>query len=816
VVTKKEAIQTNPQASGSRGPERLSGMPRELRYSLETSQALLAFHQEIVAGCNVENPYYTFTGQGENPLFEGELPNGAWVKIGKIGAFTAEEMARITQELAFNYVMAGTMGKDFPKTDPRSNYELLAIFLGGYDHNRLVVAIEARTNQGIKPLASVQAHSGKSPQTLKELFIPPANPTSEVAQKTSSLATLQAFQITQPSPKLEAFLERYGDTREDRIICMSRLFKQDPETMRLLGMNDKGLPWDTMALLGLAIAGHSLPSSLPPELVIYDTARIIQNKLNVLFEMQVLASYDEIKPTPVVTKGILSHHYDNWQTDKILVGYGVVSEYLERALQYLKDRDIRVHFSGLDQYQRAMHQIQEFYPQLSQLPLPMQQAFWEMLSKEPGVKDLDPVRNKPVIIDHHTSKGSSEFLEYSQLAEPDLQPFISGAHELHELFEKMSSTPATKDEAIRFMTNQLLAITNGISVKAIMSLLSANTIIDDIVWLKKELTKHAADAQLIEQESRWIWDPLAQTLCHYIGPEAHRLLARSRLIGLVPFATLEQLSTLKIYCGGASAVAHTLDLLAAAGAANITFYDPGKTDPSNGPRFPAQMGGYPQYGQSKAQVLQGLMQGRNPYGDYRGYLGRVVPTAESQPGPFDITFENLCEDADLLFEVVDNPTIKVGLRQFLRDHYPNLPLIFLADVGSSPFVGLELGATNNPFNQGLSANQVEAMLYPPEMNLKSALSSVYQMLKHNFPAEHVVQFLSVVATLVPFWSQSPISAHESAAVAMKLILGHLSGATVVGENIHPHQAVQTLMPTYTAEQQATLAVLTAQIFRSAS
>lgn len=419
----------------------------------------------------------------------------------------------------------------------------------------------------------------------------------------------------------------------------------------------------------------------------------------------------------------------------------------------------------------------------------------------------------PNIINENTHEGIKQLREVAkQVGSKNIltRPFDWARSELLELFRNLENTPKSSKEILKYQTKNLHQITE-IPKKDIQSLLSSNPISEDLSWMKNQ-TQLLSNSNTIQSDSRWIHNKNTNSLYKYIGPEAHRLLSMSRLLGLIPFTSIDKLRDLKITSAGASAVAMSLDLLACLGAENITFYDGGLVEPSNLPRFPASMGSVDSVGLYKAQALQAVMYGRNPYGNFFGHPGKVLTNPSENP--YDITIKSLIEKSDVFFEVVDNPWAKTALRQWLADNNPEQVLVYLADTAHQPFVGLEKASNNNPFNQHLSEAEIERMadISYASSNPLEALRSVNQMLRHNHPHELQVEFLFVAAGLVPFWSQPPGSARSSADMAAKLITHLVSGRDLSGTNYNTDNIPNSLVPSLNKKQEDTLKKLLLNLF----
>ncbi|MBI2020236.1 hypothetical protein HYS94_02340 [Candidatus Daviesbacteria bacterium] len=446
------------------------------------------------------------------------------------------------------------------------------------------------------------------------------------------------------------------------------------------------------------------------------------------------------------------------------------------------------------------------------------------LRQPPSSSDLDPNSYRPEIIDHHTSSGIDRLAGLiSQCPLPEqnitIRPFLKGVDELISLdgffkraFEDVDFTGSDAIIQVRDQVAQrLIQASQGVIEKSqIDILLTENTLVPDLTTLIQRVSQYSVP-EALEAESKWIWDPLDLTLTKFIGPDAKRTLSASRVLGLIPFDAINRIQTTRFRVLGASVAASTIDLLVALGAEDIVFVDGGLLDPSNEGKMLGDMADFRSNGESKAMILMHQMYKRNPYGSYLGYSGKVVTLDESK-GPYDKTIDELVKDADEVIEVVDSAHMKIYTRFYMQGQYPSTPIGFIADVGSQPFAGREVPSEGNFFHQNLSNEEKQRMemLLAETDKVRIAtegLRSVYQMVRRNFPPEHQLQFLLSSLGMIPFWSQTPISARESAATYAKIFIREVSG-----ENITFDQAPRTLIKELSEEQIRTIQAICKKVF----
>ena len=817
-IEKNSPTPPTQEISSSRTIQSLEGIPRLEMYGPESSDNLVLFHQVIAGHYHVRRPYFEFTDTGEAPLYHQQLPNGLWLKMGPIGSFSAQEIAGYTQELTANYILQGTMGAKFPKEESSQNQALLGIFIGDFDPRRMIVAVEARSEEGRKPVAGVQAHFGQSKLELDEVIDLVSSNSLATIPPRSSLATLQAFQFDPTIPSVGKFLLKNGEVPELAVFCMSRLFKDPSFNQHASPSKTDMSSIDILAFLALAVAGQTVSDGQPALLGIYDTyATRIQGQLVRELGMSAFADESATKTTPAVVNSILRHHYvpEHGGFTKVFVGQVPLNVLVEKALARLQKQGTQIIFPQLSTYRHALTQQGTAYPEIDLLSPSTAIQVWESLFRNEPQTHSNPDTQFPIIFDHHVpadiQRLKKHLTEFPSL-HLEVRPYMTGLEELGELHQSMENTPQTKEGVLDFLVKSLLTLTQGISESELRSLLEANSMVQDIAWLRSQLELHGASPATIERESRLFHDPLSGQYYQYIGEAAHELLTRSRNLGLIPFETLEKLKKLRIVVAGASAVSQFLDLLAAMGANDVTFYDTGYISPSNQSRLNASSAAVAASGEPKVLAQQRAMQGRNPYGHYRGVFGRVIATEAERTRPADMLFRDFVINADYVIEVVDSIKMKQELRVFLMENFPDLPLLFLADVGSDPLVGIEFGREMNPFSQHFTSDEWKTLIELKIESPQSLLTSLYQILRTDIPQDLVMELLALFGGALGFWAQHGISAHETAAIGLKLMLSQLMEKNVAGKNTHSNAAPNTLMPEYSKEHAALINTLVIQLF----
>jgi len=432
----------------------------------------------------------------------------------------------------------------------------------------------------------------------------------------------------------------------------------------------------------------------------------------------------------------------------------------------------------------------------------------ETIVKETSIKD--PMEISPIILDHHTSrdlKAIEKLLPYAKSVSD--RPFKTASKSLIELRNNTQHIPSSEKKLIDMFVNRLLSQVIDIKEDEIRVVVETTTIAADWTEFVNRLHAHANSPEILEEESKWIWDPPTQSLSKLIGPEAYQLMLTSRLIGLVPLSATDHLRSLKIKNAGGSAVAKTLFLLAEMGATDIEFWDPACFDGADIARQPGGAADFQNIGRSKANSLQQVMNGVNPYANFIGHPGKVVATEGEKMGKFDVSFDQFVDGAGLLGEVTEDVKVKAGLRTYLQEHFAKSNLLYVADVAHG-FAGIErFDLKPNLFNNGISIKEAEHMIQNPGEKIRSF---VFMLGKEKFPLEHQLQFLHIATGMMPYLAQMPVSANESSSVAYRLIMGWIMNRDVLGKNYSPSDVPSTLMPQFDSRCVEILEKIMNQVF----
>jgi hypothetical protein len=321
----------------------IAGFERRDYYSESDARNLVARHRQLAQEYQVSNPYFDFTGKGEPLYLDLPVDDNVRIKIGRIGAFSAEEIALALNEQVAAYVLRDTMGPDYPKNDLATNEELTALMSGGIDPNRIIVLFEQSTENGMAPIAGVQAFLGGTDVPLKDVLF-------DESEVTSTLSTLQSLRVVKNDvtvAALEGFLNQYGETPEREVVAMSRLFSRGKSTLENRAIKDKDQAWEAMSLLILGIHMLAVDQNLEmPTLFLYDThSNFIQTALTQLFNMNVIATPDQLTVTDEVSNTVLAYHYGGPRTvndlkNSIVVGTATDGDYFGGAAKKMREHGI--------------------------------------------------------------------------------------------------------------------------------------------------------------------------------------------------------------------------------------------------------------------------------------------------------------------------------------------------------------------------------------------------------------------------------------------------------------------------------------------
>jgi hypothetical protein len=429
---------------------------------------------------------------------------------------------------------------------------------------------------------------------------------------------------------------------------------------------------------------------------------------------------------------------------------------------------------------------------------------------------LQPDTLKPTVF--KLDDSSKEFSQLLAAAAFELIDFLRAPYEatdeeLKELathyqryFSQLPNRLETTPEELRNFVAEKAILLLPNEAELIMALLAEYEFIfvDTINFARAIINETALLADPIEGQ-RLLYYASSKELFLYVRPEAHRLLRRARMLGLIPFEVLDKLEKLPIKVIGASVAAFTIDLLASCGAQNIEWTDAGYLANTNGGRLPGAMGNIGNLGRSKAQVLLKMLYEKEPYANFTANHGVIQAKATGAEG--ELTLEEYSKDAGLLIEVVDKGALKILFRLIIDQQQIDVPLVWIADIAPDPIAGIE---GTQFFNQAATPQQwqerLTSIMTAPDMSQKRAglLLAVTEMLQNELSAEHTMSLLMTAVGAQDFWSQTPIDSRASAALTVGLVLQFLEGKDVVGKN-YTHGQLNSDQITDLEEQEALLA-----------
>ena len=424
------------------------------------------------------------------------------------------------------------------------------------------------------------------------------------------------------------------------------------------------------------------------------------------------------------------------------------------------------------------------------------------------------------ILDFHDAAGAARLRALWSTAPPGrraLTPFLTAVREIRALrrhFGGLVRAAGGPDALPGWLADRTAHELRGRGLappqmQTILRAVHSTGILSETAAFAAALVSPDFSNEQLERNARWIHLPSSARVFKYVGVGAHRLLAFSRLLGLIRFDTVQRLRTARVRSMGASVAASTLDLLVALGSEDIAFADPGVLETSNLPRMPGGMGSVAALGRPKAIVLAELLYARNPYGTYRAIVAPLtvsggpaearVPKKGARPrqsppmsalglenrgarnsdeppaghrseSPASMELDEFLSDADMVLEVVDQVDLKVVARERMAKIGPHVPLLFLTDAGSDPSAGMELGIHGTVFGQRMGSEERAQLRARSRAGRFDFCAAEYALVRGHVPLEAALQLMFAGLGVIPFWSQTPISARESAALGTKLWL----------------------------------------------
>jgi len=163
---------------------------------------LLKEHQ----AANADSPYWQHTNRNEK-LYEDYMRGDLRVRVGRIGAYTPEQMAVIVDTTTRSYVRGGLFG-ELPTGDPQEWIRLIGEMSGGFNNQRLVISISDSSDTRF--LGGCMVVPGKSEKPLAML----------VGQKEAELPTLYALDFALP-PGMRGMAE----AMEMACVCYTRFHR---------------------------------------------------------------------------------------------------------------------------------------------------------------------------------------------------------------------------------------------------------------------------------------------------------------------------------------------------------------------------------------------------------------------------------------------------------------------------------------------------------------------------------------------------------------------------------------------------------------
>lgn len=768
----------------------------------EKPESVLATQETLVRAHGIENPFYEFTDKNFGTLSYLDEETGICYKWGPVGGFPTHVISQAIRLQTDTYISQGTMGSKFPQ-DKTGNLE--AVFCGGFSPDTTIILASCKDADGReKPIAGITIFANDSEEPLAK--------TVNGANVPSSICVTQSVRISALNEKQK---ERLKDVREKEVATPSRFWKSEDAIDPKVALNIIHLVPHAAVSVALA-CDRSLP-----KLFIYDThlpnlVRLTTSK----FGAEVLALGEEVVPTRDVLSSVLAHHYGGEELGgykgKISIVVFDTRKFLETTRQGIDQNLSRKSGTEGNGGRRIGFTNEEI------------ELLFGDIERESIVPSPEEFANKarPEIIDPASTSGRSRleelrvtsaepnvnFMQYPSLSasemyaiynNPDLAreiPFRIGCESIQKLAVALSKLPETKEGMDCLVKERLGSV--GVEISDFDFKKIFGWVIDDLLCLRSGSLKTMEN---IEAESRWIYMPSSNKLTRYIGPDAHNILARSRLLGIVPFERLDELRRQKIRCIGASVANMTLHALVASGAEDIRFVDGDELSPESAQRQAAA--GYSQVGRSKVSVLMEALYERNPYGNFDGLCAKAVPQNELT-GPNEIGIEDFLKGADIVIEAIDQGRVKWEVRREMSTHPPGATVVMTTDT-TVPFVAFEGSGYQTSFFNRHHSNSEVVMYSKPPTNTVEALRSVIKTVEGDIPPDHCVPIILLRLGIIPFISQHPASAMMSASIAVQ---GLTDADRYRGKNLSASDLPDGFAVTYTDEQQAAIKAIFKNLF----
>jgi len=366
---------------------------------------------------------------------------------------------------------------------------------------------------------------------------------------------------------------------------------------------------------------------------------------------------------------------------------------------------------------------------------------------------------RPEVINPYVPDGQARIRELGGVV--DIAPFEGARRDLHELDSGLKSFLGGQGDVVGLARISLEEKYHLDGTKAARIARVFEKIAPDVAELAERASGLAAT---VEENARVIYSPW-RGMVGYIGEEAHRLLSVSRYLGIAPLQTLDRLNNFRyVMIGGSEASSAAVEL--APLVSTIHLWD---DDTVSVPKIALVAGAsYLDEGRYKARVVERTMRDKNPYGDFRGWVGRVVVRdSDKRPGYEDRTMaEVVDEKLTVVVDGADSTHVKTAVRDYIAENCPATYVQMTTGVGAWPYVSVEKPAEGGYYNQALTAMEMQALRRPPT-DRHGSLTQVAQMVWQDFPIEHRVQFMLADLGL-PFWAQAPICGRETGTIVAKL------------------------------------------------
>ncbi len=273
-------------------------------YSIDERRRLLDYHHQVAERYHLTAPYFDFcpsNNETVTPLFSADifLPEMR-LRSGQMAVFDVLDMAALIHEQTIIYVTKGAFGRDFPR-QPEVLEELLAFMMDGFDAHTLYTVFEYSRDGLYKPISASRITFGRSPRSAMQINGDPQTPLSTFAS------------LYLPPERITDFADGFASTREDEMVCFTRLFRQSQSLLVALGVNNgeyHDVVIDLFPYLGIAYQVYAEQIGRQIKFVVLDTSiERVKNFYIERFGAIAMGKNEGLRPTQTILNTIVRTHY---------------------------------------------------------------------------------------------------------------------------------------------------------------------------------------------------------------------------------------------------------------------------------------------------------------------------------------------------------------------------------------------------------------------------------------------------------------------------------------------------------------------------